>query len=895
QSSISSGSGAINRFVPWGNGDDPWLAATMPEDLGLSYPSGTLPLPEEMDDWILDWPQISNFAPDGRFVNLYNLRNNFKARPGSDTGEMSYRVTLLEVRNPEQRVVPTVRLPYTGEPIIGVHDDRPAAFTMHQIGAFRPIEDPNYGPNSQFAIEYQWADADGDGMADSRWFELTDAAGNQPGQYSQTLNLLPPQDDVRWFVAARAIDLSGLVNLNTATDFKNLPAMLIDGLESPPGATPADVDRLRLLAGDDTSGIYTNNDGEPLTYNDITQPLSPGDDRNDYSLYAGDMPPFLNPARIADRAVANLAENVLEWDRGAPATDAEVSSGAYDADTGRVDTPNLRSEWFNDRGSVTGGVAFDDTTGQYTIGGRLTTIDQIELLTYWGLNDPDVTTPLEKALSSPVLAANYDPASLSPYRLTQPYSLLRSDRELDIERRVDANADGVADDDYQALVATDIRRLITLESGARRLYSWDEPGASTSELLKEAISLPEILSGNPSALEREELFQTIYSTLVPNQFETTAWAGDPEFDAFRFRNYGYESAELGLRLSAHITANLIDSYDANDEQTVLTVAISETGYDILDTEFANYPVDTGMVQPYYDQWLAQGGAGSGLTPAQLGWARWNSGASRINEDVGDVLTPSPNRAQVPDLSNPGVNYQYQSDYINVFGIEPQPFITEVASFFVYTDAPWAVNGNEAGLGGEGLDTNAADEKWDLDLSLVPTNPGDVFEDDYEVSIDGDVDIDNDDYIVSIVVFQLHNPFDELITLSSAQGGFSDGDAIVLEDFYYYIEFGGRHYKLVEYDWNEPDPNLQLKHITLLPGETRNFYVIGEDPTETGLNAPETRLQAVEGESFVGAMINLGDKRGLPGTQATYIEEWIRQQASIRATPDGALSCHPARP
>ncbi|MEM1422613.1 MAG: hypothetical protein AAGH64_01280, partial [Planctomycetota bacterium] len=81
-----------------------------------------------------------------------------------------------------------------------------------------------------------WVDTDGDLRADARWQEI-DALGSLYG--------------FRWVVGARVVDLSGLVNINTATatgDLGNaftLAGPLQDRL--PTGRTPADVDLFRVM------------------------------------------------------------------------------------------------------------------------------------------------------------------------------------------------------------------------------------------------------------------------------------------------------------------------------------------------------------------------------------------------------------------------------------------------------------------------------------------------------------------------------------------------------------------------------------------------------------------------------------------------------------------------
>jgi len=218
-----------------------------------------------------DWAQITNVAPDGRFVNLFNLRDNFDAEAGigiTPEGDhrMTSRLTLLEPirtrRTGELRA--TTFLPnglgdmgvlVDGEFIV---EDRflniPAIWSTNQRFMFFPLNQPERfriartGSTQLFDADaanwgdyeypdYQYADADGDGMADARWFELADATDPENVIFDV------PVGDTRFFGAARIIDLSALVNVNTATDGLTPPSSW-----SPMGMTPADVDLRRLLA-----------------------------------------------------------------------------------------------------------------------------------------------------------------------------------------------------------------------------------------------------------------------------------------------------------------------------------------------------------------------------------------------------------------------------------------------------------------------------------------------------------------------------------------------------------------------------------------------------------------------------------------------------------------------
>ena len=287
---------------------DPWLASTTPVFLGTPGVANTsrpfssyIPFDAQnpnarnfLDN--RDWLQISNLAPDGRFVNLFNLRPNpafgdtnavgsIDAQPGVGVSiidrrrvrRMSEYLSLWEqdvAGDPESLVrtyypadnsnaiwVPGQTVPFD----IGLSDvfNVPAVWTMYQRFMFMPINQPFITLNHQGNVStwadpdypaYQYADADGDGMADSRWFELSAArdlafGGSQNSR--EDIEVMYDNDSYRYFVAARVVDLSSLVNVNTATDLLVPPTA-----ESPLGLTPADVDLRRLLTMQDAAHDY---------------------------------------------------------------------------------------------------------------------------------------------------------------------------------------------------------------------------------------------------------------------------------------------------------------------------------------------------------------------------------------------------------------------------------------------------------------------------------------------------------------------------------------------------------------------------------------------------------------------------------------------------------------
>jgi len=171
--------------------DDPFLASTEPTFLGAPNERDQ---PTDPTKWWLDnhdWAQISNLAPDGLPVNLFAIRNNFNAEGGiQNDDEMSFWLSLIK-RTPGTGILRATDATSGETHIPGLSLDplemrnRPYFWTMDQRNLFFPINqgfrffDPDgitvAGWGSPYYPDYQYADADGDGFADSRWFELKDS------------------------------------------------------------------------------------------------------------------------------------------------------------------------------------------------------------------------------------------------------------------------------------------------------------------------------------------------------------------------------------------------------------------------------------------------------------------------------------------------------------------------------------------------------------------------------------------------------------------------------------------------------------------------------------------------------------------------------------------------
>jgi hypothetical protein len=308
---------------------DPWLATALPERLRITNAAGGLtgnpeavPVDPTMP-WrdVRDWRSISNPAPGGMFVNLVNLRNNFGAEPGVGQAAdgkprmtsgltllaPAYTVQLGSPTAPEQIPAATISLPQAlprwngtalatrstatdwaqNDPVVY----RPADYTLNQVGLARPVRETRGStaraalnrlynltppdrivPGDQEYFGNQYADADGDGLADSRWFEPVDATTLDSDGNPVAKALLPTGSPWRIFVAARIVDLSSKVNVNTATQFASPPTARF-----PAGATPADIDLERLLKMNDVAEAKGRVDtGGAVTpfalYDALTQP-----------------------------------------------------------------------------------------------------------------------------------------------------------------------------------------------------------------------------------------------------------------------------------------------------------------------------------------------------------------------------------------------------------------------------------------------------------------------------------------------------------------------------------------------------------------------------------------------------------------------------------------------
>lgn len=875
---------------------DPWLASSEPEFLGrvesglnidqrlfsqLGFNTSNAGVARTVEEYHYldnrDWRQITNLAPDGLSVNLFNLRGNFNAEPGLGTSlngraRMSENRTLLSLNNPganptatQLRLRATDRLhidPDGTGGLPGLLDttaqgfalrNTPAWWTMNQRFLFFPADpsfqilgravDANGNPlNGAFGTlqtwatpdfpDYQYADADGDGFYDSRWFELTDATQGAAG----LKRLLQNETDMRFFIAARVVDLSARVNVNSATD-----GLVAGTSEVPVGATPAEIDLRRLLSMQDVSERYRPVFENPtpgflgfqrLSYSHLER-LPAGVRQADHPnrIVAGDYERYLahnnggtlwmfgsgiDVGRYAYDAIRreiqgdeyNLATTAtsLRWPATAPQDQPLLDSTPFEyfdftpgsegrlAFSGNLIAPTAgqlgamvrwRRDFWHDVGGTNIADPGDPPITALGLGGRLFDLDDLsELLAFNGVNDDSRLSRLERVTQGRFELNTPDP-TLSSVR----YGPLRANRPTARERLGHDNrlnnlsqfandlvlSDGLIDYESLALAALDPRRRLTTISGAAPLRSRAIPDADRDGVLSDEerrlTSADARLDLTTSAGDAAALFAIYGDALAPYAHADSTWNFDPEGEFLTARP---NNAFRAMRTLAygHRGSELALRISAH-----LAVNMADL-YDDDDTPSAY----TVVASPRNDvrRILDTDAPTSQGENTPHPW--WADGKQL---DLGDERL-------APDQDD--VNSDWSRVAYNVFGFEPHPFITEIAVMTIYCDTPRSLlNGqpgftsgvinssmNENGAWGEdpgpypGRSENPSPESDSFGICGVTNvnspNLGQDDDDIDDVTIQTNIAPDNPDLLLHVMAIQLTNPFDVEINLSDLESG-----------------------------------------------------------------------------------------------------------------------------
>lgn len=880
-------------FTPTGGrtGTTPFLATNDPTWMNYNNGNPPTPAPGPLPKDVLrnynDWYHISNFAPDGSFVNLVNLRDNFDANPR----EMRQDLFTMNLAGVAQNTTDFGR----GIIRVGGAPANPADMSMRQANMFREVRLAGLNGARVDDIDwlsYSYSDNDGDGMYDGRWFEFREWRDTASNAFK---SILPQDQNYRWLFSATCRDLTGRVNVNTATDFfyqndvvPPTPGALQPNAELPVGITPAEVDLLRLLSHYDVIEQYS------ISYAYLNQPSlqNPAPNQN-YSLSGGAGGPgaalggYLNASAPLfgklsyDRIRRTVSNNLMT--RTSIDTDIR-SSTIYD-----FATPVERyTEYLLHAGRPDGLSASGSGNPNYSSSGGFPIADQIELMTYGTSNDPAVESRLETVVGG---------RTKSP--IDQRLSPLRSNRSLEVERDFELNR--VADEREKRRVQAiiDIRHNLTVVSGARDLRpgiltplsGFVPPALGAGDVKLDAQGLLSMHDGVPlplpmnnattADLDRLDLraqaehdmfvgYANALFPVLPAALRAEAWGrqsvgGPPREVRTRFYGYGgaaanvaAPAAQLPVLISAFMTVNMFDAFDIDaslfrpipgtdivdpveNTPTAKTLLFSEQFRDDLEMDFqsANRPLDFVTTVPATDGGRSQPWS-NWVNPADMGRLDLNDGSPASERLYAGVVTAAGSPI-VPAM--------------NVYGIEAQPFITQIANMTVYTDTPETLGG---------------------DPDTQVQNPDGSYPD--GITIDGTwppgPDWIGTDVVCRIVAFQLANPFDHDIVLS--YGGpsslFQNADALVQEpnaeidrerDFYY-LEYCNNFYKMA---WQRDEVDAAgnyvnrstLRRLTIPAGQSIVVY---------SLNRPAREIA----ERWVALGLTLGGQ-----TLEQAITNWVKNQ------------------
>lgn len=711
-------------FTPWGEGDDPWIAANEPTFYG---PPATGSPPASWSliyPRYLDWSHVSNVAPDGAFVNLANLRNAFNATPFAMRKNNSLVNIQGQVQSPPATDFGTSLTLRNGVA------DAPGELSNRQRFLFNPGIDTR-DPGDWRAFDNMFADADGDGLKDSRWQEMSDARDLVNGvKYA-----FDTGGKYRYFFATRVIDLSGMVNITTATDLGATPTWT-----DPLGTSPADVDLLRLFMLEDVyrslAGVSTPPE---LGYGGLEQSaqLTAADNYKGYNAAT---------AAIAGSGAYKAVYDTLKNGFTAPPLTADPGSTIF-----TIPTVAERAKRYFDLGGLEGTLTLSGST--YSMSGLFTMTDMLDLLTRRATNDPEIHSNLEAMAGGRVFTA-------------PRFSPLRENRGLDLELDGATNNKdngNFADLDKMAQFYADARQRLTVVSSARPLSNAIFTGSV--DTLNPAVVQVNVESGSAP-----ELFKAYGSGLLPDGSAPNAWDnGSPEYQKVRFQHYG-KNPLMAVISAAQMAANLAAAKAGGYAGMPYTV--------LLDEQFRN--ADANALNRDFS-----GGPGSIGNPPALPigqrrslWSWWAESDKQLDlNPAGNSFKPSIGYAANSPLADSGNgDNPLWAPAVNVYGVTAQPVLTAAASFSFYTDAPSSAGG---------------DKEWYEDPST-----GDVFP--LKVTIDGSADSSNSDFLGQIVAFQLTNPFERSIQLTGADVG-DGATPQNEDRYDYYFEYGGRYYRVAALD------------------------------------------------------------------------------------------------
>lgn len=914
----------VNNSLDPRSASDPWLASTeatwINNHIGGNNSLGAMPAPGVLLGHQRDWQHFSTISPSGLPVNLANLRGNFNAASGFPTRPYSTTTPLmmsdwLHVWKPTVigagYQTPSNATQLSGQGYVDRYNS-PATWSNDCTDTFRPV---TWNPGNKLVLGdvkfmgNQLGDADGDGFYDSRWQELVDVSDP-----ANPVNLLPggTGGGVRWFVAPRIIDLSSMVNVNTATGFAVPP-----DAENPAGLTPSDVDLERLLMTADVRQYFG--------INPVTQLVDGGRFSGNGSAGALSVAGRWAFTGILEGRATGMTE---VWDNPVAASDPagpELTSPQWLREAGVVRTggdPAL--------GSVTRKVLYtmggkDDSSGQLRSTGTSYYLkqtsgyglaDEAELRKFNGVNDPTSRSRLEAASqqvpTQPAMPPSF--AYLTPLR---PERDMTTDRDAGMAQNNNATINGEAMPRLFVQHFYDVRHLLTTISGARpfafstsvipnpttptataaRPLADTEVRVDINPLLEKAVSASTAAVNANRSIYPLSSANTIFSNyamalspflggvdaLGPNHPNSESlWleaSGGPSLRnlSLSFGGVSYNTAltgtqvgetvaplfkgraaELAVRTSAHLALNLMamrdnsrvnaGSQQPDNRPMAATVLLDDDHRGDVATQM--YTGINGGVKRFPFWQIGNTRLGTNDT---RDFSAFGTATTDIKAYPFDLNGGQPGTVQRLANNNSAGAANGTPYAVNIYAAQPQPFITAAVTFDMYYDAPLA----------QGGDSQAGDPA-DLKGEWLLVSPGDpannvapVFRS-LGVTIKGNVDLSNPDFLMEAVCFQVTNPFDTALTLSDPATGLS-----------YYFEFAGKYYDARQYDDNGMPLNTVVK---LQPRQSMCFYVLSQDPAQV---LARWRAADPSIDSFASG-------------SDTAVSLWIKKQLTVVAGNGGAL-------
>lgn len=877
---------------------DPFLASGTPTWVNRNYNSlPPMPTPFALMGHQRDWAHMSLVSPSGLPVNLANLRGNWTAPSGfplprqyATTGPLMMSDWLYTWSRASDNAGYMATPIANQSPGVNFYNS-PAHWSNDCTETFRPV---TWNPNKHVMGDVKFmgnmlGDADGDGFYDSRWQELVDVSDP-----TRPVNLLPggTGGGVRWFVAPRIIDLSGMVNINTATSFAVPP-----DAENPAGLTPSDVDLERLLTTADARQYFGIDPS--VTY------VSGGTYGNAQDITTAGRWAFTG---ILEGRASGLVETVAN--RYVDSAGTELNAPVWLRDMGVQRTGNGPA-----LGSITRKMLYtlggkDEADGQlrtaigatnnpflkqpggYGIG------DEHEFRAFGAVNEPGAKSRAE--------ATSATMAAPGIYALMNP---LRPDRDLTVDRDAGlllgagstVTVGGEQVPRAFAQYFSDVRHDLTTTSGSRpfaytlptlpltagqtaaRPITDLELRLDINTLLQKAIAVTPQGTNNTRGIYPLTAANTIFSNyaLALSPFLGSVGLGNASQSLWLEATPGANQRNLALSFGGVTYKTATTGTDVGEIDTpkfkgrapeIAVRSAAHTAINLMasrdNTNANNNPLQQPDGRLLAATVLLDEGqralVASGTYPGAFKrFPYWQAGANRL----GQVSTP-PNalgttatdiKAYTFDLNGgqPGTvqrlagatgSPEIASDKpyaVNVFAAQPQPFITAAVAFDMYYDAPDAA-------GGDSMASSAADIKGEWYVS-DPGDPGNGVPPTIEslgITIKGDVSLGNPDFLMEAIAFQITNPFDVTLTLGDNTGAFA-----------YYFEFAGNFYDARAYDDNGNRINTAVQ---IGPRQSMCFYALSQKPSDV-----QSRWNAAD--PSIGSLTSGGE---------TPLSAWVKKQMQV---------------